>query len=356
VSFFINATHIAAVVARREVSTLSAPAEPLPDHCLLEHQVFTAFGPAMFRRAPTDGVPVMVVPMGGREAMLPLRGLQKEFAIGEDSRDGRMLGLIAESLDFVTSLQIGDRLPAEVLTGEASWEPSQQCRDLVKARLRLQLVAWLNPDAAGAGAAANADALQLLDSDPELRRQVQVAFGRAAQALGVPGAEDVVRLVESLAEELAYIEALRSSLLARVQGLGARLARLGHGLHGDRNRTEMLTQVQRLLANAIKQLGGRFEEVDAQTGEILSALRNAEQQRAFIRSNRDWLYRCQRAWESLLKEWDHAGAVPDESIWQLIATTYQFLAPRYMPVTEWQAYNTAQRDRSARQTAKVMRW
>jgi hypothetical protein len=141
-----------------------------------------------------------------------------------------------------------------------------------------------------------------------------------------------------------------------VHGLGARLGRLGHGLRGDRNRTEMLTQVQRLMLTAIKQLGSRFDEVDAQTGEILSALRNAEQQQTFIRSNRDWLYRCQRAWEPVLKDWEGAGAMLDEAVWQVIGKTYQFLAPRYMPVTEWQEFSSLRRERTARQTAKIMQW
>jgi hypothetical protein len=339
-----------------EVPTMTTPAEPLPDHCLLEHHVFTAFGSAVFRRAATDGVPAMVISMGAKEAMLPLRGLQREFAIADDSNDGRMLGLIAESLEFVAGLQLGDRLPAEVLTGEASWEPSQQCRDLAKARLRLQLVGWLNPDAGGSDATTDAAAMQRLDTDPDLRRQVQTAFERAAQALGLREAEDVVRLVEDLAEELAYIETLRASLLQRVQGLAVRLARHGHGLRGNRNRTETMTQVQRLMVNALKQLGSRFAEVDAQTGEVLAALRNAEQQQTFIRTNRDWLYRCQRAWEPVLKDWEVASGMLDEGIWQLIGKTYHFLAPRYMPVTEWQAFNSLRRERAMQQTAKVMRW
>ena len=333
---------------------MSTHPEPLPDHCLLEHHVFTAFGPALFRRAATDGVPVMVISMGAKEAALPLRGLQREFSIADDSSDGRMLGLIAESLEFVAGLQFGDPLPPEVLTGGASWEPSLECRELAKGRLRLQLVAWLNPNAAGP-AATDAEAVRRLDTDPDLRRQVQAAFERAAQTLGLRTKEQVVLLVEQLAEELAYIESLRANLLVRVQGLGARLAKLGHGLRGDRNRTEMLTQVQRLMGKAMKQLGGRFDEVDAQTGEVLAVLRNAEQQQTFIRSNRDWLYRALRAWDPLLKEWEAGGGIPDELLWQLIAKTYQFLAPRYMAVTEWQTFDSLRRER-AKKAAKIMQW
>src|SRR5579872_7196336 len=119
-----------------------------PDSCLLHHRLFTAFGPATFRRAEDDGTPVMVVKLGELEAALPLRALQREFRIEDDSQDGRMLGLIASALDYVTLLQTGDRLPAEVLTGEASWQPAPHHRTLAVARLRLQLLAWLDPASA----------------------------------------------------------------------------------------------------------------------------------------------------------------------------------------------------------------
>jgi hypothetical protein len=118
----------------------------------------------------------------------------------------------------------------------------------------------------------------------------------------------------------------------------------------------MLTPVQRLLTTAGNQLGDRFDEVDARTGDILPVLRDAGPQQAFIRASRDWLYRSQRAWEPLLNEWDGAGGMDDGSVWQLIGRTYQFLAPLYMPVTEWQAYNSGRRERAERPTAKVMQW
>ena len=61
--------------------------------------------------------------LGERQAAVPLRALQNEFGIADDSADGRMLGLIAGALDFVPLLRPGDALPAEVRTGEASWKP-----------------------------------------------------------------------------------------------------------------------------------------------------------------------------------------------------------------------------------------
>ena len=94
--------------------------EDIPDRCVLTHPVFTMLGTISFRRARADGTPVMVVTLGEREAVVPLRSLQREFGITDESADGRMLGLVAESLDYVCGLSLGDRLPSEVLSGKAS--------------------------------------------------------------------------------------------------------------------------------------------------------------------------------------------------------------------------------------------
>ena len=71
--------------------------------------------------------------------------------------------------------------------------------------------------------------------------------------------------------------------------------------------------MRRLNLVALRRIGGRFEELDAQTGEVMAALRNLESQRTFIRSNRDWLYRTLRAWQPLLLEWDGLGFTFDEA-------------------------------------------
>ena len=250
-----------------------------------------------------------------------------------------MLATIAEALDFVTSLRLGDPLPAEVLTGAASWDPAPSHFQIAYARLRLQLVAWLRSDASGQSLPLDPQALVAAVEGPAVRQQVQEAFRQAADALQQPTSEAVVALVEDLGRELAYIEALRERLYGRVQMMAAKLERLAQAFRGDASQLETLTQVRRLTAVALKQIGLRFSELDAQTGEVMAALRNLESQRTFIRSNRDWLYRSQRAWEPVLLDWNQAGFGFDEHTRGLLTRTYQFLAPRFMAVTEWNAVN-----------------
>jgi len=324
----------------------------LADRCALSHRVFTSFGDPLFRRAETDGAPVMVVKLGDKEAAIPLRSLQREFGIPDDSDDGRMLGLIAQSLDFVAGLRTGDPLPAEVQSGAASWEPDALHLQIANARLQWQLVAWLNSGTGGDTPTLDADTLLQVADDPTRKQQVQQAFAKAADTLGLPSRDAVILLVEEMAQELAYIEALRDRLLRRVKAMKEKLDLMAQSYRGDGSHLETLTQVRRLTYAALNQIAHRFEELDAQTGEVMAALRNADSQRTFIRSNRDWLYRTQRAWQSLLLEWDSAGIGFDEGILALLNRSYQFLAPRFMAVTEW-ASGSQQAARKQAQTRKM---
>lgn len=306
-----------------------------PTTCVLAHRGFALLGTPLFRRAETDNAPVMSVALGERQVALPLRSLQREFGIEDDTPDGRMLGLIAEALEFVTALRIGDPLPREVCTGEASWEPDASHQTLASARLRMQLVAWVN---AGSGTDApemNAEALLRVADDPVLRRQVQDALDHAAMALGLASQQAVVQLLEDLAHELAFVELLRDRLLRRVQAMAQKIEHMVRAWRGNSSQTESLTQVRRLTGIALKEMTRRFDQLDAQTGEVMATLRNADSQRAFIRTNRDWLYRSQRAWQPVLDDWDEAETEFGDGSRALLARTYRFLAPRYMPVTEW---------------------
>ena len=312
---------------------LSCP--ELPGRCELQHKVFSTLGDVRFRRSSTDGVPMMALTLGDREAHVPLDSLRREFCIDKDSADGRMLDLIGSALDFVSSLQPGDQLPPEVRTGEASWQPSPNHIRRAATRLRLDLVTWMTP--ASRWSKADRDELTLLRlaDDPALRAEVNAVSIPVAGQLGLKDGADVIRLLEELSQEMAYIEALRERLLGRVAGLCRRVGRLIRDRQRPIGSFDTLSQVHRLASVALKQIVSRFEDVDAQTGEIASLLRNVDNQRSFIRTNRDWLYRTQRAWEPVLDRWNRAADLPPEEMGAMFTATYQFLAQRCMPATAW---------------------
>jgi hypothetical protein len=93
--------------------------------------------------------------------------------------------------------------------------------------------------------------------------------------------------------------------------------------------------VDRLATVGIKQMRLRFDDLDAQTTDVMTALRDVQNQKAFIRSSRDWLYRSLLAWDVILEEWRYNDERPLNETWALVDRTYRFLAPRFMSVQEW---------------------
>ena len=335
--------------------TVSADPPAGKDICKLEHRVFRSLNDVLFRRAEGDNIPVIVMALGERIAVVPLRSLQRELGIADDSADGRMLALIARSLDYVTGLQLGDPLPTEVLDGRASWAPGASHRAVAGAKLRLQLTAWLRPEAAGV-VMPDSGSVRRLDEDPAMRQHVNAAIDQAVQKLGLADRNEVMRLLETLADELSYIEALREGLLNRVRNMMAKIERFSRAGRVNQRRTEMLTQVRRLGTSALEQMSNCFTDIDAHSQEVLTALRNVESERSLIRTSRDWLYRLSRAWEPILQDWDEAEGLPHSEVWQLIERTYRFLAPRHMPVQEWQAYVADERRGRPKRIGVSMTW
>ncbi len=327
--------------------------DDLPQHCQFEHPFFSKLGAIVFRPGEGEGVPVLAMALGNKTATLPLHSLQLELAIVEASPDGRMLALITRALEFVNDLRLGDALPAEVLGGAASWQPGQAHLQLAVSRLKLKLVDWLSDGKNDEWRDVNDEVILAMVESPATRQRIQKAFAAVAQAIGLPNTEAVVELVEDAARELAFVEALRSRLQHRVEALSARLEHLARGLRVDATRQEVMTRVRRLLVIAVARFRALFEELDAQTGEVLALLRNFNSQRDFIRTHRDRLYGSLRAWEPLLTDWDRAAAGMDAKLWGLVSRTYVFLAPRYMPMQEWRTMAQAPSKATPRSTELV---
>lgn len=321
--------------------------------CTFEHPILVALESAIFRLTEGDQVPALAIPLDDTEAVVPLEAVIKLFGIKRDSADGRLLGLIGQGLRFKPTMRMGDALPSEVLTGEASWEVAPYHRQVASARLQIQLLNWIG----GAGEERQITSQMLVVSveDPSIRPRVQRALRQAAAELGISGGPAVAALLEELAGETAYIEALRDRLLVRTQTLVRRFVRLGQECGGlAAARRETLFQVLRLGGTGMSQIAARFDQVDGQIGEILSALRNLDQQRSFLRQHRDWLYCALMQWEPMLEEWEAIPGVPDdEKLWRMLDRAYRFLAPRFMAVQEWLAPGNV---RPAAEKAKPLVW
>jgi hypothetical protein len=293
----------------------------LPKTVHFEHVLFDRVDEGVFRKTDT-GEPVFSISIGDTQAMLSLRGMRREFDFTDDSPDAVMLDLVTRSLDFVKALRVGDRIPSELLTGKPSWKITEVHRVIAQQRLSMQLVTWLSGEEQ---LIMDPNQLRQIVEDPETQKRVNEALRAGAKALGLGDDKvKVLELIESLAEELAPIEALRDRMqhLRRVSGKGTTIF-------------DVVDSTARLIEAAVADFTSRFEAIDTQTEEIMTALRNVTGQRKFIRSRRDDIFCRLASWDSILAKWRSVEQYSEEVSVELLRETYRFLAPRYMEVDQW---------------------
>lgn len=302
----------------------------VPTVVAFKHPFFAAVGDAQFRMSDHTRAPALMIKFGAGDAALSFGGIRRELKLAEDSPDVGMLEAVAAALQFVSVLRIGDPLPAEVLSGEASWEIEQRHRDLALARLTMQLVTWSSGDET---AITDADALSQVADDPATQAKAEKAVADVAERLSVE-AEEVKATLRMLAEELAFIEALREKF-AGVLAMQGKMDVLRRKYSNERSVADIADAVRRLMTVAVKRLTNLFEQIDAQTGEIMGMLKNPKAQEGYIRGKRDELYCRMVAWRDILAKWDKCDGKPSEGNVALLRETYRFLAPRFMPAQQW---------------------
>ncbi len=326
-------------------------AEP-GDTVRFEHKFFGSFEELYFRN--TDGGdPVAVVKLANNEALLSFDGLRREFGLTDDTTDGMMLTRVAEGLQFVRGLRPGDPLPKEILTREASWDPETRHIMIARQRLTMQLVTWLTGNE---HIFTSVEELLQLAEDPQVKKNVSLAFSEAAEELGLgrEHRDEVVKYIETLARELAYIEAERD-VFVEVKKIDEKIQNLRHIYSSDRGMIATTDQVARLSQRAVHQFTELFDQVDAQTGEILAMLKNIDAQIEYIRKVRDDLHRRLMPWEDLIPIWKTVFVIKSDENIVRIRDIYQFLAPRYMQVNDW-VLVTKRGFEKAKPLGGVLRW
>jgi len=304
-----------------------------------EKDFFRRVEGSYFRLREESGDAVMVMPIEGGDVSLKLDGIKHELELGPEDQDAKTLDTIAEALKYVRSIRTGNPVPSELLSGEASWEVSQQDRETAHNRITMQLVSWMSGDEI---LVTEADQLAQIVEDPKTRGKISAAFAEAAETLGLgkDRSEDVIALVGNLAEELSYIETLRSKFhnVEKIQGT---VLGLEQKYKNELSVMETILAVKRLCKIAVDGFQKSFDEVDAQTGEIMAALKNIAAQTKYIRNVRDDLHRRLWAWEDLIAQWSMVVVKRSQQNENLLEEIYRFLAQRFLPFQEWELYTKA---------------
>lgn len=311
----------------------------LPAEIKFEHKFFSAIEHSYFRLLEDTHEPVMIMTLDQGEASLKLSGIKKELELPDDDPDAKMLDIVAQSLQYVREVRIGDKVPSEMTTGRASWQVTDQHRAIAHNRVTMQLVSWMSGEEI-----LITDPVKLAQvvSDPETKEKISNAFSEAAQALGIgeDRREDVIALIANLAEELAYIEALRTKF-HDIEAIHDTVVKLGKAYKSEQSVFDTILSINKLFKIALKGFVDSFEQLDAQTGEILSALTNIAPVTRFIRHNRDDLHRRLWAWEGVIQRWRFLPIKRSSEAEKMLGDLYHFLALRFLPRQEWELYSKA---------------
>jgi len=346
---------------------LDSPAPDAIPRVVFDNVFFHKLEDAFFQKSEQSGEVVLTIRFAKNHVSLPFKGIRREFKIADGSPDDLMLEQVTKALKYVKGLRLGDPLPKEILTREASWELSERHLQIAYQRVSIQLVNWMT---GGQQVVTDPEELLQLANDPQIKKTVNKAFGEAAEKLGLgrDNKEAVVTHVETLAHELAYIEALRDRF-RHVERMEKKIQDLRRLYGRERSVLEVADQVARLGLRAVDDFNAAFLEVDAQTGEILSVLRNLDSQIAYIRDKRDDIHAKLMAWDDILAEWDSVEIKMSPDKPEVLRRAYQFLAPRFMAVKDWILMSKLQgadgtsgvsqlsaADKKPKKPVHVMRW
>ena len=299
-----------------------------------DHKLFSSMDGAFFRMsAHNPDEPVMIIDLGGTEVALPFDSLRREFRIEPDSSDDRMLNLVADGLGFVRVLRPGDPLPTEVLTGEPSADIPEKHRQIARYRISMQLVTWLTGDES-----LITDPAQLIQvaEDPATKKRVNDALLEAAKKLGLGpnGKDEVLSMIERLADDLAAVE-MQRDVFASIKRMEEKTQQLRRIFARQQSVREVADPVARLTIVAREIFQEALEEIDAQTGEIIGVLKYIDAHVRYVRERRNLLHRRLMAWDAILSCWEAVKLEESTKNIDLLRRTYRFLAPRFMPVDEW---------------------
>ena len=301
-------------------------------HFDFEHKVFKVEG-AHFSLSRDTGKPAFFVRMGDLDVAISLDSLRREFQIPEGSPDSELLGVAERGLRYVKTIRPGDSIPKELLDGTASWKIKQRHHEIARSRLTVQLISWMTGQES-----VLVDSQQLLQiaDDPETKRRVSEATSRMAEQLDLPveRREEITDRIEKLARDLAFIEALREHY-EKVGAISRKLDQLEHVYRGDQSIQESVLRMRMLIRSPITWFVTTFDAVDANTGELLSMLKNLDLQIKFIRDSRDEIHFQLMGWEEMMSLWGETKAERGEATEAALRKTYHFLARNYPQTREW---------------------
>ena len=301
-------------------------------HFLLQHRIFQ-LPDARFDMAGRERGPVLRVKLGDLDAVIPIDDVASEFGIKPDSPDGRLLVLVAQGLRFVRDIRPGDSIPSELLDGTASWRVEEHHREIAKQRLLMQIATWLRGEES---VVLDLRELRRMAVDPAIQDRIRDGLTRIAETLGLgPGRRDeVLDMIDRFARELCYIEALRDRY-SHAGNIVDKLAVVEKLYRDEKHFHEEVRRARILIRPAVDGFVGLFDQVDAQTSEIVSVLKSYDSMVRYVREMRDELHQRLVIWDEIIPAWEIPLKRRHDDIREAVRATYRFVAFHFPQTHDW---------------------
>jgi hypothetical protein len=301
-------------------------AGPRNTHFDFQARVFQAPG-ARFELKGHPKKPMFAVDMGAGQGYISLQHLRKTFFIEPGSHDDLLIERAEAGLHYVPDIRPGDEIPNEILNGTASWTVARKHKQIARDRLQVQLLSWMSGKPI---VYASQDDLKKIMADDANKRSLKDAFGKAAVALGIDPSqsEKVLDRIETMAREICYIEALRDRAreLLKIQ---ANVEALIKVYSADQRVAADLGRIKLLMVKAIAETDTIFNNIDAETADVLSALMAIDDIIRSVRRARDDMHFIMMEWDPVLAKWQNLAMVRSQEVDKAMTVTYQFLAKRF---------------------------
>src|ERR1700760_231547 len=123
--------------AAEGVAWMSGSDQDTTPRIRFDHWFFHKMEDIHFQLTGADKEPTLIAKYSKNDVVLAFKGIMKEFNIEASTADGAMLEQVAKGLKYVKGLRIGDPLPKEILTREASWELAKRHREIAYQRVKI---------------------------------------------------------------------------------------------------------------------------------------------------------------------------------------------------------------------------
>src|SRR3546814_10596150 len=178
--------------------------------------------------------------------------------------------------------------------------------------------------------------LRRMAVDASVQERVRDGVTRLADALdlGAERRDEVLDMIDRFARELCYIEALRDRYSLAV-GIVDKLLKVERLYRDEKHLVEEVRRARILMRPAVQSFTGLFEQVDAQTAEIVGVLKSYDAMVKFVREMRDELHQRLAVWRDIIPVWEIDLRHRSATVREAVRATYRFVSFNFPQTHDW---------------------